>query len=52
MPVQPSSMQTAMVRAVAFMAKDIHMEAAQFFRVTRGVPTTIMVGMTTHWKPE
>lgn len=52
MPVQPKSMQTAKVRAMAFMAKENHMDVAQFLRVTKGVPTTIIVGMTTHWKPE
>ena len=44
-------MTTAKVRAAAFMAKEIHIDVAQFLRVTKGVPTTIMVGMTTHWKP-
>ena len=45
---QPNSMNTDSVSATAFMAKENHMERPQSLRVIKGVPTAIMVGMTTH----
>ena len=42
MEVQPISMVTAKVKAMALITKEIHMEREQSLRVIKGVPTMIM----------